>query len=499
MTASAKKQKRGVTFYRKILSYFISIEVVGLLIFGCALTYFMMNNRADEQKKVLLDYTVNIAESYENLLGQEDVSYSTLCYSLLSFSNALNADIFITNTSGSVVFCGEMAEDDDADGSAEVCETHKNLQIPGEIYTGILADDTMATISDFGGVLDEDSFVSATVVKNDGEDYGIVFAVQSLKTGLRPYMIKFLQVYILSAITLITITGLIIYVSSYNMTKPLREMLEATKRYAKGDFTYRIEWDKDTVPVREFYELSIALNSMADDLEKLETSRSNFVANVSHELKTPMTTIGGFIDGILDGTIDDEHQTEYLTIVSDEVKRLSRLVVSMLNMSKMEAGELRLNLVKFDITQIILGVFISFEQQIEKKRINIKGLEYLVSIFIEGDKDMISQVFYNLIDNAVKFTQDGGEISVKMTSDSEYVTTCIRNTGKGIADEDINHIFERFYKGDKSRSLDAKSSGLGLYIVKNLTEIHNGEISVDSVIDKYTEFMVKLKIKLMGM
>ena len=237
---------------------------------------------------------------------------------------------------------------------------------------------------------------------------------------------------------------------------------------------------------------------MAENLEQLENSRTQFVANVSHELKTPMTTIGGFIDGILDGTIDAEHQNQYLTIVSEEVKRLSRLVVSMLNMSKMEAGEMRIKPKRFNLTQQIIGIFMSFEQKIDNKKIDIKGLESLSNCYIEADPDMLSQVFYNLIDNAVKFTPQSGEIFTSLLDDGEYVTVKIRNTGEGIRSEDIDHVFERFYKGDKSRSLDVKSAGLGLFIVKNIVTLHGGEITVDSIYDKYTEFTVKLKIKLIG-
>ena len=183
--------------------------------------------------------------------------------------------------------------------------------------------------------------------------------------------------------------------------------------------------------------------------------------------------------------------------MSDEVKRLSRLVVSMLNMSKMEAGEMRLNPESFNLTDQIISIFISFEQKITDKNISIKGLEYLSNVFIEADTDMIKQVFYNLIDNAVKFTQPGGEIAVSMSIKENDVIFYIRNTGKGIKNEDIDHIFERFYKGDKSRSLDAKSAGLGLFIVKNIVELHNGEISVCNIDDKYTQFTVKLKSKLL--
>ena len=189
---------------------------------------------------------------------------------------------------------------------------------------------------------------------------------------------------------------------------------------------------------------------------------------------------------------EKENQKYYLQIVSDEVKRLSRLVVSMLNMSKMEAGELRINPSRFNLTKQIVGIFIGFEQKINDKQINITGLDQLPSVNIEADPDMINQVFYNLIDNAVKFTQFGGEILISIIIQEYDVIVKIQNTGKVIADEDIDHVFERFYKSDKSRSLDAKSAGLGLFIVKSLVLLHDGDISVCNIDNKYTQFTVKL-------
>ena len=204
----------------------------------------------------------------------------------------------------------------------------------------------------------------------------------------------------------------------------------------------------------------------------------------------------GFIDGILDGTISAEDRDHYLQIVSDEVKRLSRLVVSMLNISKMHAGELQINPSRFDLTRQIVNIFIGFEQKINIKKINIIGMDSLSKVCVVADPDMINQVFYNIIDNAVKFTQPGGDIVVSMSIQENNVIVCVRNTGNVIKDEDLDHVFERFYKGDKSRSLDSKSAGLGLFIVKSIVELHGGKISVSNIDNKYTQFSVSLKMNI---
>ena len=261
-------------------------------------------------------------------------------------------------------------------------------------------------------------------------------------------------------------------------------MSYASKRYADGDFSYKVSVKGDD----EMAELAMAFNKMASSLAVLESSRRSFVANVSHELKTPMTTIGGFIDGILDGTIDKSQEEHYLQIVSDEVKRLSRLVTGMLNMSKLEAGEMKINAKEFDISQSIFRTLLNFEKKINSKSIEILGLDTMQSVMVKADEDMLMQVIYNLIDNATKFTPNGGYISFKSFSDGEKAYVSVRNSGNGISAEELDKIFERFYKIDKSRSYDVKGAGLGLYIVKSIINLHSGEIKATSDHESYTDF-----------
>ena len=262
-----------------------------------------------------------------------------------------------------------------------------------------------------------------------------------------------------------------------NLTRPLREMYKATKAYATGDFSPRVEVSGSD----ELAELTAAFNRMAASLALQESSRRSFVANVSHELKTPMTTIGGFIDGILDGTIPPEQEKHYLQIVS-------RLVTSMLNMAKIEAGELHLQPKPFDICQEIFNTMLNFEQIIDKKHIEIAGLDTLRPTVIYADRDMLHQVIYNLVDNAVKFTENG-TIAVRVMQTASETTVAIRNTGtSGISSEELSRVFERFYKVDKSRSYDVKGAGLGLYICKTIIEMHGGTIHAQSNGEDFVEF-----------
>ena len=239
-------------------------------------------------------------------------------------------------------------------------------------------------------------------------------------------------------------------------------------------------------------ELQQSFNEMVQSVQSLEVMRSSFISNVSHELKTPMTTIGGFVDGILDGTIPMSQNKKYLLIVSDEVKRLSSMVNAMLSLSKLESGQTKLAYSKVDITDIICRIIISFSMKIESKNIEIEGMEDVPQSYIYGDYDLLYQTIYNLFDNAIKFTPENGIISVDIDETNNYIKIKITNSGEGISEEDLAHIFERFYKSDKSRSMDKTGFGLGLHIVKSIVDIHNGKVSVQSEYGKSTSFSITL-------
>ena len=267
-------------------------------------------------------------------------------------------------------------------------------------------------------------------------------------------------------------------------------MSEAAKAMAKGDFSRRIPVTSDD----EIGELAMAFNGMSNSLSRLEEARKSFIANVSHEMRTPMTTIGGFIDGIIDGTIPPDKQDYYLKIVSEEIKRLSRMVQSMLNLSRLESSGFVLKEESFDFREQILGIVIGQEQRIEEKNINIEGLDSLPSVIINADKDLIYQVVYNLLDNAIKFVEKGGTISFSLDVDSYGAEFSITNSGLGIPRADLPFIFDRFYKLDKSRASNKTSMGLGLYIVKTIIRNHGGTIKVESKENEFTRFSFVLPL-----
>ena len=267
-------------------------------------------------------------------------------------------------------------------------------------------------------------------------------------------------------------------------------MTGAVKKFAKGDFSTRVQ----THGKDEVAELATAFNNMAESLDSLEKMRNSFLANISHDLRTPMTTIAGFIDGINSGAIPPEKHEHYLGVISAEVHRLSRLVSQLLDVSRLESGERKFNYVDFDVVEVSRLILISFEQKIDDKHLDVCFESEEDELIVNADKDAIYQVIYNLCHNAIKFSNDGARFAIKIIRGAnKKIHVSVFNEGHGIPAEDSKLIFDRFYKTDKSRSLDKSGVGLGLYICKTIIDAHGESIWVESVNDISTEFTFTLK------
>ena len=293
---------------------------------------------------------------------------------------------------------------------------------------------------------------------------------------------------VLTSMWVMIVSFIIIYVISEKITSPLKQMSLATKKIAEGNFNLRINVDSND----EIADLAIAFNTMAKSLSELEKMRSSFLANVSHDLRTPMTTISGFIDGILSGAIPEDKEKYYLGIIQQEVKRLSRIVSDLLEISRLEAGSRKFDITNFDIAEMTRIILLTFENKINEKNLDVEFNIDKDNIYIDSDRDCIYRIIYNICDNAVKFSYENGKYIINIKDYDDKVSISIFNEGIGISDEDITHIFERFYKSDKSRGLDKTGTGLGLYITKTMLDNLNGTISVKSEYKKNCEFTVIL-------
>lgn len=280
------------------------------------------------------------------------------------------------------------------------------------------------------------------------------------------------------------------YVITERIVHPLRKMTSAAKSFAKGDFSARVNVGKQNDEVAE---LGRAFNNMADSLESLEKMRNSFLANISHDLRTPMTTISGFIDGINSGAIPPEKHEYYLGVISAEVHRLSRLVSQLLDVSRLESGERKFNFTDFDIAEVARIILISFEQKIEDKHLDVEFDSERDGMYVHADKDAIYQVLYNLCHNAIKFANDRGKFRIRISKITDTkIRVAVYDQGQSLSPEDEKQVFDRFYKTDKSRGLDKSGVGLGLYISKTIIDAHGETIGVESVKGDGCEFWFTL-------
>lgn len=395
--------------------------------------------------------------------------------------NALNNDsiIFITDSDGRVIIASENA----------------NGIIPERIDPTLINNSVFEkyTYSDLGGIFDGEyinvirpiNIYPQGRVDHNSDSAGAIFVCAKNSTLVFE---KVGSAVLWTVVWICLISLLAIYFVSERISRPLKAMSHAAKSFAKGKFDIR-------VPVRgndEVAELATAFNNMANALEELDTNRSAFMSNVAHDLRTPMTTISGFVDGILSGTIPKDKADYYLEIVSTETKRLARLVNSLLDITRIQSGERKFNMASFDVCELARQVLISCEGRIDEKALDVRFECDEDSISVTADKDAVHQILYNLIDNAIKFSGEKGELSIKLLEKDKKVFVTVRNTGKGISKEDLPRVFDQFYKSDRSRGLDKTGLGLGLYICKTIIDQHKESIWVKSEEGAWCEFTFTL-------
>lgn len=471
------------SLFAQYLTVSLVIVLLSFVILGTMLVFFVARYSSGEKQSLLIENANQVADLVSEktvtvnnsvYMGKADTGWLASLIETVSVS--INADVFITDVKGNTLICTDTDQ----------CE-HLEHSVPSDIYTQAKQSEIFIQ-SSLGEIYQTPHYVAIVPIVAempiDTETIGFVVAATETTT-FSDFTGEITKIFFYAAIATFAIVVCIMWFFSYKMIKPLRQMSVAAKRLANDDFSVRVP----VTSSNEIGTLAKTFNEMADSLATSENTRRNFIANVSHELKTPMTTIAGFIDGILDGTIPPEKQKQYLRIVSTEVKRLSRLVASMLSLSRIDNGELRVKNQEFNLSQVVISTLLTFEQKIDEKHIDIQGLETCtVPALVEGDPDLIHQVVYNLFENAVKFVDVGGYIKVTLVEYSDRIELEIKNSGHGIEPEELVHIFERFYKTDKSRSQDKNGMGLGLYIVKTIMRLHGGDITAQSIVDEYCSF-----------
>ncbi len=361
--------------------------------------------------------------------------------------------------------------------------TDKSLEgrvvtMPESMTREIVEEGSTSRRDDLDGLYDSNRFVVGVPAVNPDtqEIVGVVYGVSSTDS-LDSMWQGFIGLFFMTAFVVLMISFMASSVTTMRQVQPIREMVQATRRYAEGDFDIRMY---DYGRKDEIGELAASFNAMADSLQQTERQRREFIANISHELKTPMTTIAGYTDGILDGTIAPENERQYLQIISDESRRLSRLVRRMLDVSQLQAIDPLKGGNHFDVCESMRRVLISMEKKITDRHLDVDADIPDEPILVLGDNDLITQVIYNLLENATKFAREGSTLYLGVTTLDGKARVTVRNVGDTISAEELPLLFERFHKSDKSRSEDKDGVGLGLYIVKTILEQHHEKISVTS-------------------
>ena len=464
-----KKAKRRLhfpdrwrTIYWQNFMLTASVVMLTLALLGSAffaLTYSYAIDDRSEQMQSKANIVSHMVSSY-----MESGSLTGLRQLADFASNVTDAQFLICSIDGSVL----LTTDPTLEGLV--------LTIPQEVAAGAMSSDAYTVRTTLGDIYKETHFVVGVPIQTSGTTVGFVLAVtgaQALTTMWR----AFIGMFFMTAVTVLLLSFVVSAWVSMRQSRPIREMAEATRRFADGNFDVRMHNYED---ITEIAELAESFNNMADSLQETERQRREFIANVSHELKTPMTTIAGYTDGILDGTIPPAQEKEYLRIISDEARRLSRLVRRMLEVSQLQSRDLNRTKAPFDVCESMRRVLISMEKKITDRGLDVEADIPDSGVMVLGDNDLITQVIYNLLENAAKFARAGSSLYLGVCVSNGKALVSVRNEGDTIPAEEIPLLFERFHKSDKSRSEDKDGVGLGLYVVKTILEQHKEHIAVTS-------------------
>ena len=408
---------------------------------------------------------------------QEDEQFRQLAATAAVISEM---DILVCDTDGHVLL------------STDETMAGQSINIPQSVMEKVLSDGTWSGRSRLDQIYQNKQFIGGVAVVNptSGKTLGAVFTV-STSASIDDLWRAFAGLLLMTAFVVLMISFMASSITTMRQIKPIRELAQATRQYAEGDFDIRMN---DYGREDEIGELAASFNNMAESLQQTERQRREFIANISHELKTPMTTIAGYTDGILDGTIPPENEKQYLQIIANESRRLSRLVRRMLDVSQLQAMDPLRGGNHFDICESMRRVLISMEKKINDRHLDVDADIPDEPILVLGDNDMITQVIYNLLENAAKFAREGSTLYLGVAMMDGKARVTVRNIGDTIPAEELPLLFERFHKSDKSRSEDKDGYGLGLYIVKTILQQHKEEINVTSE-NGVTTFTFSLRVE----
>ena len=468
------------SMYGRQFATMAGMVLLSFLMLGASFATLSYQYTIKEKKDTLernAQYIADFTSGYIGMVG------GTMAWQTSSFQNYLTAvarvsdsHIMVTTPDGMILYA--------TSGESEL-EEFQYARLSPEVVSQI-SENLFLGMTNLDGLYHEPRYLVGLPITGSGILQGLVL-VSCSASNISGVWRDLSAIFLVTAIAVILIAAIISSVTSMRQSKPIKEIAAAARQFGLGQLDVRVNADGRRDEVGELAE---AFNTMADSLAKSEQRRSEFIANVSHELKTPMTTIAGFADGILDGTIPPEEERHYLQIISSETRRLSRLVRSMLDLSRLQSDE-RAAQQQFDIGETLLRTLVSLESKVNAKNLEVSANLPEEPVPVWGDQDAITQVCYNLLDNAIKFSKQNGTLGIEVSAKGPKAYVSISNEGDTIPAEELSLIFDRFHKTDHSRSEDREGVGLGLYIVKTILNSHKENIVCTSE-DGVTKFAFTL-------
>ena len=475
------------SLYKRQLAMMVGITLLSFVLLSASFMLLSYRYIITEKRETMgrnAGYIASFTSSYYKQYGTIDSEFYR--YYVASIALISDSHVIVANPDGEVL-----------------CSTdgvhffpHKDQSVPAPVVKELVRQGNYSGMTNLGGLYPEKRYLAGLPVTTG---LGKLSVVQGLvlvsddASGLSEMWSATATIFFFSAVVVLLISVIVSTLTSARQARPLNEMAEAARKFGRGEFDVRVTQYEGHCD--EIGTLAVAFNSMADSLEKVETQRAEFIANVSHELKTPMTTISGFAEGILDGTVPPDRQRESLEIVVSETRRLSRLVRRMLDLSRLNAlAEDKVTAQEqFDLTETMSRVLISLESKITGRDLDVDVQMPEDKLMVWGDPDSITQVCYNLVDNAAKFATPGTDLTIRIGKKDGKAVTTISNLGATIPADEIPLLFERFHKADYSRSMDREGVGLGLYIVKTILGNLKENITVTSE-DGVTTFTFTLTL-----
>ena len=454
------------TTFSRQFAMIAALLLLCLLITGVSFRFLMLGTIESQNQQTMIrdaEAVAELAEAYDSV-GDLQNNFD-FHISLSLFTKVGDAEALLCDTDGVIRICS--------------CEKfscdHIGQTVDPVLLAEIQKDGSWYEETSLSSIYDEPRYLAGqTLLASDGEQIGYVL-VSAPMAQTKNFMLRSSTLFFYVAIAVLVVSMLAASFLSRMQVRPLGQMADAARRFGRGELSVRVE--ESPKNTSEINDLARAFNTMVDSLESSERRRQEFVANVSHELKTPMTTIGGYIDGMLDGTIPPEKQQHYMQIVSGEVRRLSRLVRNMLDISRLQAmGVEESRMTRFDLGELMSDVIITFEQKINGKGLNVDVELPDRPVWVKAERDGITQIVYNLLDNAIKFCPQGGKLGLFLALEGGKAKVTVQNTGPTIDPNELPLLFDRFHKADKSRSADREGWGLGLYIAKTIVGAYGGDI-----------------------